>query len=244
MALLVDGSVSQIEDLKAYDSGVLGVASGESIDVNSKLDVALAEIAEEVEDFLRCEDRGRLEQVRVSLALRRWHTLKTLEAIYRDAYFSQLNDRYGERWKHYQKLAADEQRRAFECGIELVLNPVNRPQSVTVTIGDGTLAASTYWVQATVLDATGRESAPSPVQVASSAVPHSLSVALPYATDGIAYWNVFAGTAEDEMARQNATPLAVNAAWVLSTGTLTPGAPPSTGQAADIIVRRTNRRRG
>jgi hypothetical protein len=243
MALLVDGSVSQNSDLVAYDSGVQTVASVECIDLSTKLAVALAEIEEEVENFLRWEETGTLGQVRVSLALKHWHILKTLEAVYRDAYFSQLNDRFKKRWKHYRRFAAEEEHRNYESGVELVTNPVNRPTAVTVTVGDGTIAAATYWVQATVLDGSGRESAPSAVQVVVATGPHSLTVSLATVAAGVATWNVYVGTAEGALALQTSTPLAVAVAWTLPDTGLVAGAAPGTGQAADSVVRRTSRLR-
>ena len=98
---------------------------------------------------------------------------KTLEAVYRDAYFSQLNDRYGQRWHHYEALAAEQRRRYFEGGLRMVSRPVRRPSHVSAEIAEGLTSAATYWLTATFLDAEGRESAPS---AAVAAIPGPFTV--------------------------------------------------------------------
>ena len=95
MALLVDGELSSVEDLQTQDSAVLEVAHGEGIDLGRKLELAKREIEIEVEALLRRSGTGRLEEVVATLAMGRWHALLTLAMVYRDAYFSQLNDRFG-----------------------------------------------------------------------------------------------------------------------------------------------------
>ena len=49
----------------------------------------------------------RIEQVVVTPPLKRWETMHALELVYRDAYFSQLVDRYQAKWQEYAKLARD-----------------------------------------------------------------------------------------------------------------------------------------
>lgn len=238
MALLVDGDINRIEDLREWDTTILEVANGEGIELEAKLRLAAKEIEEEVEGFLRWQERGQLGQVRVSTALQRWHALATLEAVYRDAYFSQLNDRYGARWKHYAELAAAQEKRYFDLGVATVSLPVRRPEVLEATVGEGTMPAATYWIQATVLDAAGRESAPGAVVVVSSPLPHSLTARLAYAPSGATHWNVFASQTEGAAALQNATPLAVTEDWTLPAEGLVAGRPPGDGQAADGLVTR------
>jgi len=50
--LLTDGSPNTTEDLRAYESGILGLANSETIDLGVKLALATEEIAEDVLDFL------------------------------------------------------------------------------------------------------------------------------------------------------------------------------------------------
>lgn len=243
MALLVDGDVSRIEDLKAQDSGVLDVASGEGIDLGSKLRVAESEIGMEVELLLTLEGRGTPEQVVVDGALRRWHVLKSLEAVYRDAYFSQLNDRYGKRWQHYQELAAMQRMLCFEIGVKLVGVPLRRPQHVDVQVGDGVLPAATYWICATYVDGSGNESAASATQVVSSPLPHSLAVATLFAPAQVSGWNVYVGPSELTVGKQNTTPLAVGTVWSMPAMAPLVGPPPAEGQRSTYSVQRSTGRR-
>ncbi len=245
MALLVDGDINRIEDLREWDTTILEVANGEGIDLEAKLRLAAKELEEEVEGFLRWQERGQLGQVAVSTPLQRWHALATLEAVYRDAYFSQLNDRYGARWKHYAELAAAQERRYFDIGVATVSQPVRRPEKLEAAVGEGLAPAATYWLQATVLDAAGRESAPGPVEVVSSPLPHSLTVRLAYAPAGATHWNVFVSFTDEPGALQNAAPLAVAESWTLPAEGIVAGRPPGSGQEADGMVTRAGQyRRG
>lgn len=237
MALLVDGDINTVDDLKEWDSGILDTADGERIDLQAKLRRAQAEVEEEIERFLRGQERGALGQVVIDRGLRHWHALKTLEATYRDAYFNQLNDRYGEKWKHYLKLAAQQQARYFDAGVAIVLKPLRRPPGVEATFADGALEPATYRLAATAVDAFGRESAPSPVQVVSSPVPHSLNVRIPFLPEGATGWNLYAGWPEGPLALQNETPLGPTEAWVAGAGGLRSGRPPGDGQPADEVIR-------
>ena len=237
MALLVDGDVNSLDDLKEWDSGVLDVAHGEVIDLKTKLRRAQAEVEEEIERFLRDQERGALGQVVIDRGLKHWHALKTLEALYRDAYFNQLNDRYGAKWKHYLELAERQAERYFAAGVGIALAPLRRPTGVEVRIEDGAMAPASYRIQATVVDAQGRESAPCPVQVAGSPLPHSLSARLLFAPEGAAGWNIFVSTNDGPPGLQNAAPLGVEEEWILPLTGVRNGRPAGEGPGADEVVR-------
>lgn len=237
MALLVDGDINGLDELREWDSGVLEVAHGEGIDLASKLRRAQAELEEEIEAFLRDQERGTLVQVVVDRGLRHWHALKTLEAVYRDAYFNQLNDRYGEKWKHYLELSDRQAKRYFEAGVAIVYAPLRRPAWVEIVIGDGESPPASYRIQATAVDGQGRESAPCPVQVAAAAMPHELRVRLPYAPEGAVGWNVYAGTGDAAPGLQNAAPMGLEEEWALPAAGLASGRPAGEGQAAEEVIR-------
>jgi hypothetical protein len=237
MALLVDGDVNSLDDLKEWDSGVLEVAHGEGIDLKTKLRRAQAEVEEEIERFLRDQERGALGQVVIDRGLKHWHALKTLEALYRDAYFNQLNDRYGAKWKHYLELAERQAGRYFAAGVGIVLTPLRRPAWVEVEVEDGVMAPASYRIQATAVDAQGRESAPCPVQVEGSPLPHLLTARLPYAPEGAAGWNIYVSVDEGPTGLQNAEPMGLEETWTLPLTGVRTGRPPSEGQRADEVVR-------
>jgi hypothetical protein len=237
MALLVDGDLNRIEDLKAQDSSVLDVAASEGIDLEEKLNLAWQEVQAEVEFFLAQEGGATVDQIAVSVAMRSWHVWKTLEAVYRDAFFSQLNDRYGQRWRHWVSMAEKQRVRVFEMGVRVVSQPVQRPPAVDVVVTAGDRPAGSYWLRAAFVNESGQESAPSRVRALGAVGPHGLVVTVA----GPLRWNLYAGTAPDAVALQNEEPMAAGAAWVMGEAGLVVGRVAGTGQAPDRTVRRMPR---
>src|SRR5579883_2891896 len=104
MALFTDGPPATVEDLVVLDSQLLTVANVEGIDVTQKLELAHQELGLELtaqlkrwgnyEEWLWVSQYPKLNCVVVSPALKLWHSYRSLEMVYRDAYNSQLNDRY------------------------------------------------------------------------------------------------------------------------------------------------------
>lgn len=118
MALLTDGNPNNALALEVYESAILNVARVEMIDLEIKLTLATAELAEDVLDVLldhaRAFDpestirRSRgVSDVVVSPQMQRWHALHTLEIVYRDAFNDQLNDRYQAKFLEYRQLSKD-----------------------------------------------------------------------------------------------------------------------------------------
>jgi len=244
MALLVDGDLNRVEELRGEDSGVLEVANGEGIDLRGKLRLAEKELRMEVERFLKWQGAGMLAQAWVSEAMTQWHVLRTLETVYRDAYFSQLNDRYEKRWRHYEKLAEEWRAMTFALGIGLVARPVRRPAEVVGTTTDGLTEAATYWFTATYVNSLGEESAPSGLQVVSTPLPHTLTIEARFPPEGVAGWNVYVGTSEERQGRQNAAPLGPGEVFVLPETGLISGPVAGTGQGPASLVVLSQMRRG
>src|SRR5512133_261080 len=119
MPLFTDGPASGIEDLAAHDSQLLNVASAEGIDVTAKLRLAQEAIGIELEGLLRDSGAPGLRHVVVTPALRLWHSYQALEAVYRDAYNNQLNDRYAGKRDQFRELGiwARERLRMFGVGV-------------------------------------------------------------------------------------------------------------------------------
>src|SRR5689334_8181615 len=115
MGLVSDGAISCLADLAAQDSGVLDMAAAEGIDLTAKLALAEGELRIELEALLgensgmEYEGAGALNRfesraVVVTPPLKQWHTFRALELAYRDAYNSQLNDRYAGRRDQFHEL--------------------------------------------------------------------------------------------------------------------------------------------
>jgi hypothetical protein len=243
MALLTDGSINQLEDLRAQDSSILQVGSDERIDLPAKLRLAEDEIKSGLEVFLREESGCGVGQVVVTEPLKRWHRLRTLDLAYRDAYFSQLNDRFGGRWKEYSREAAAARREYFDAGVGVVDRPLRRPEVPVAVAIAGSAHAASYWLQATSVGRGFVESAPTAMTAVQAEDGHTLIVSvrgLPAEAYG---WNLYAGYAVGETALQTPVPLAPDRRWELPPAGLSAGGrKPGAGQPADRFLTRTRLR--
>ncbi|HLH19246.1 MAG TPA: hypothetical protein VKX45_18635 [Bryobacteraceae bacterium] len=245
MALFTDGPVSAIEDLAAQDSQVLNVASVEGIDLTRKLAAAQEAVAIDLEAVLRRPGVGpglcgpyRLTHVAVTPALRLWHTYRTLEMVYGDAYYNQLNDRYANKRDHFSGLGKWAYERLILTGLGIVPRPVPRAQVPDVEPAAGAVPDGTYYVTMAWLNAGGEEGA-SAIPAAITTTASGFTVQPKPANDGpfpdgqgcVTGWNVYAGAAPDAMVRQNAQPIAVGATWTQTAAVVTVGSAPGRGQA-------------
>ena len=235
MATFLNGSMPGLLDLKMYESGILDVANTEGIDLNDKVVVARDEIASELLMFLveRSNIRPKLEQVARTTTLRQWHILHTLEAIYRDAFFNQLNDRYQQKWQEYQRLVQRAREIAIGSGVGLILNPIPQAGSPVLTAASGTLAPASYFVRMAWLGLNGAEGEPSDVRAVELTNNGVLQVTPPAAPAGVAGWNVYVGNSGDQLSLQNGRPIAIDTAWTMASAGLVAGSTPGDGQIPD-----------
>jgi hypothetical protein len=129
MALFVDGPACTIDDLIDQDSGLLAVAQTTGINVSSKLRLAQEELKTDLQLWL-LKPRPtlemlwgpvlRVEQIVVTAPLKRWETMHALALVYRDAYFSQLVDRYQAKWQEFSTLARSASDSFVATGLGLV----------------------------------------------------------------------------------------------------------------------------
>lgn len=240
MALFTDGPASTIEDLSAQDSQLLDVASVEGIDVTHKLALAQEAAAMDLESALggtRASNyaagdglcRLRLENIVVTPPLRMWHTYRTLEMVYSDAYYSQLNDRYAKKREQFGILGRWAYERLILAGIGITMRPVPQAATPDVEPAAGAVPNGTYYVTMAWTNAAGEEGV--------SAIPAVITTTnsgffvRPVGSQAGAAWNVYAGTAPDSMTRQNTSPIAAGAVWTQSGGLTTSGNTPGRGQA-------------
>jgi hypothetical protein len=116
MALLVDGAISTLDDVVEVDSGVVDVASAETINILQKLDLAQRDCEIKISHFViqhgleprlgSFNNALRLDRIVVNDALKRWHGLHALYLFYSDAHYRTLNDRYSQKCAHFKALAA------------------------------------------------------------------------------------------------------------------------------------------
>lgn len=254
--LLTDGSPNTTEDLRVYESAILGLANLEAIDLGVKLDLATDEIAEDVLDFLLNHSGTNLQvfspfqigtpaaqrrtigvsDVVVSRQLKRWQALHTLEIVYRDVFNNQLNDRYQAKFLEYQVLSRDARERYFRFGVGLALTPIPRAQAPMLSAVAGLIPETTYYARASWVGASGQEGEPSEM-TAYDAPPGSLPVVQMANPPAIATaFNVYLGLTPDGLALQNPTPVPVGQSFTLPDTGLAAGAAPGDGQAADTYV--------
>jgi hypothetical protein len=244
MALFVDGPVSTIDDLTHQDSGFLDVAETCGIDATTKLWLAHEELETDLELWL---DRPRptlelvfgpllhIEQVVVTPSLKRWGTMQALSMFYRDAYFSQLVDRYQARWDEYSRLTRDAYQRFVASGLGIVLTPVRKASipllgSVAGPQTGGEFYASVAWV-----NAAGQEGAASEATSITIADNNLMTVSAVNPPGSAAGFNVYAGNSLSGMVAQNQVPLAPGSSFAYVPGFTTQGRGPSTGQRPDVV---------
>ena len=108
--------------------------------------------------------------------------------------------------------------------------PTNTPPAAPTlsSVAAGTLAATTYYVKITYVNAAG-ETLPSAEASLAVAADYVLSVASPAATSGASGWNVFVSTATGTETLQNSSPIAIGTAWQEpTTGLISGSALPTT----------------
>jgi hypothetical protein len=247
MALFTDGVPSSMEDLTGQDSQLLDVASTEGIDVGRKLSLAQDELAVELNALLsraRSADGaggmfwvgGALDatNVVVTPALKLWHTFRTLELTYRDAYYAQLNDRYAGKRDAFRDMARWARENLRELGIGIVWSPVPQAAMPDVSTASGTLAAGTYWVSMAWVNSAGEEGASATPAIA-TITGTTLSAKPGRAPVSATGWNVYVGDSPETMTRQNATPLGTATSWTQPGTLLATGNAAGQGQAANYL---------
>lgn len=236
MALLVDGSWCAVDDLQSYDGGATTVAAEEGIDLVAKMALSEAWITDQLDTFLRWESALTVKNGVIDERLRRWHLTNVLAMIYRDASFSQANDRFEKKWKALEQDATQRKREYFLAGVSYVGNPVRRPNAPAVHVIVGTRPADAYSITIARVDFAERESALARVTAVEAPAGNSLTVsATELASDE--RWNVYATNGDGPMRKQNGTALSSSAIWTLPSEGLLDGPAANDGQAPDGRVR-------
>ncbi len=247
MPLFVDGNISTIEDLRVYDSSILSVATIEQIDLAAKLKLSERELQVEIQSFLAREAARDgfqlspsvidLSRVVVTEPLHQWHSVHALTAIYRDAYYSQLNDRYQGRWKEFMRASASLQATLFETGLGIVCDPVPKAVVPTVLIDSGPIEASVYYIRASWINAAGQEGQASETTAVIADQFHDLEVAALNAPANATGWHIYIGHTSDTQVRQNASAILPGSTWSLPVSGLASGPRAGEGQSPDYLLR-------
>jgi hypothetical protein len=239
MALFTDGPISSIEDLTAQDSQLLNVASVEGIDTTQKIAIAQEEVAMDLIGALRrfgyadqlfwLAPQPKLDTVVVTPPLKLWHTARTLELFYTDAYNSQLNDRYAGKRDQFHDLAKWAYSKLIEIGVGVAGTPVERAAISVLSSFPGALPDGLYYVTTTWVNRVGEEGAPAaPATIATTS--STFLVESGTAPGTAAGWNVYVGTSPDAMYRQNSVLIATSQTWQQPGTLIQIGSLPGKGQ--------------
>lgn len=246
MALFTDGPISDAADLQRYENDILNVATVEGIELGAKIRLAQEDLAQEILLFLirrrsyrnwplEVQRAREVDDVVVTGPMRQWHVHKTLALIYRDAYNNQLNDRYKGKWQEYEQLAKASQTTCLQIGIGLVADPAAKAPLPTLASVTGPGSGGTYYVAVTWVNAAGQEGAPSEFTTLATSDGQQLVVTVSGAPQNVTGWNVYVGLSPSTSTLQNASPLATDSSWAMTSG-LTAGAALPGGQRPSWFV--------
>jgi hypothetical protein len=244
MALFSDGPPAALDDLVQQDSFLLTVASTEGIDVTTKIELAYNAIGIELEAIFDREaslyapvlGQAPLDtaHLAVTAALKQWHTFRSLELVYRDAYFNQLNDRYKAKWGEFQSLACLNRSWFIETGAGLVIDPLDQPGAPTTSFQAASQAGGTVYFTVTFVNAESEQS--TPATQTQSVVPDGnvLVIGAPSPPANATGWNIFGGTSPEAMVLQNSALMGLDETWQFVLPGVQSGPAPGTGQSPNV----------
>jgi hypothetical protein len=242
MALLTDGNPNDAEALRMYETAILDVAKVEAIDLDAKLELATGEISEAVLNVLldHSADHARrtagVSDVVVTSPLKRWHALHALEIVYRDAFHSQLNDRYRAKWNEYQELSRNAWEDVLRNGIGLVTNPIPKGPAPVFSFVAGMTPATAYWARLSWVSATGQEGAPGDLAAYQTPEGSVLAVGAANPPAAAVGFNVYLGLSATTLSLQTTSAVPGGESFVLPQPVLIDGDAPGIGQAPDTYV--------
>lgn len=246
MALFTDGPAPTINDLADEDSGLLETAATVGINVTAKLWLAMSEVQSELETWLLRPQPvigppwiqpPAIDQVVVTRELARWEKMLALTMVYRDAYFSQLVDRYQGKWDEYAKLTRYARDQFVANGIGLVADPMPRAElpvlateSVPSQQAGGTFYACVTWV-----NVAGQEGAASDAGSITVPAESLMTVMATGAPPNAIGFNVYAGGVPATMTLQTQVPLQTGGTFAYVPGLPTSTRKAGTGQRPDYV---------
>ena len=124
-----------------------------------------------------------------------------------------------------------------ETGVGLVFQPLAKPVRPLLNQLAGNQPARTYYVRVSWVDASGVESSPSDPAAMTTEEATALTVRAIGAPAAAQGWHLYVGLLDDQVQRQNNTPLALGATWTLPSSGLAEGSAPGNGQTAEHYLR-------
>ena len=246
MALFTDGTIADVDDLLAYDSGILRVSSAEGVDLAAKLRLANEEVGVGLEEFLvrrvgRSSSPGSPSQltlynVVVTPPLKQWHALWTLALVYDDVGGNHVNSRYAVKYKECRQRALWASESLYRIGVGLVSAPIPRAGAPVVRPIAGSLPAATYEVQIAWRNASGERGTPSDPVIQPLNNDGLIGVRAGNPPTSVAGFDVYVGDSPGSASRQNVDVVAPDAEWIMSDAGLVEGAGLPAGQTPDFYL--------
>jgi hypothetical protein len=250
MALFTDANVVTLDDLLQFETSLVQVASSHSINVETKISLSMNAISDTLMLWLfraGASDPQHLNRRLIGLStavvtppVQRWICFDSLARFFGEAYNIQLNTRFQGKWTEYQNQASEAEELAFMSGIGIVYNALPKPAMPLVSIQSGTAPAVAMFIETSWTDGHGNEGATSPVngQILNGSSTVVVAMAegalnVPKAAIG---WNVYAGTNDRDLTRQNSMPLPIGSTWQLPSSGLIDGAEALGGQQPDFYI--------
>jgi hypothetical protein len=239
MPLFTDGPISSIEDLTAQDSQLPTVASVEGIDVTQKIAIAQDQVAMDLQiafnrhgsmdQLFWLAPQSMLDRVVVTPPLKLWHTARSLELVYSDAYNSQLNDRYAGKRDQFHALAKWAYEKLIAIGAGIAAQPIPRAKTPALTAFPGALADGMYYVTMAWVNAAGEEGAAA-TETTICTTSSTFLVGPATAPPAAVGWNVYAGVSPDGMFGQNTSLSILGQTWEQPAVLVQAGTLPGRGQ--------------
>jgi hypothetical protein len=245
MALFLDGPAVGIDDLINEDSGLLDTALTVGINVTAKLQLAWCEVQSELDTLLlRLQSAAAIglilppsiAQVIATPELARWEKMQALAMVYRDAAYTQLIDRYKNKWDMFIKLTQAARDQFIANGIGLVNSPLPiAALPVLGTVSATAQAGGTFYACVTWLNAAGQEGSPSAAASIVVSTGSTVTVMASGAPANAVGFNVYVGTVLAMMTLQNSDALPIGETFTCTPGASASSRLPGTGQVPDYV---------
>lgn len=250
MALFTDADIVTLDDLLQFEAPLVQIASSHNINVDTKITLSIDAIGDKLllwllnvgasdPQFLNRRLLG-LSTVVVTSTLHRWLCFDSLSRFFAEAYNVQLNTRFQAKWTEYQNEADQASEMCFMSGVGIIYQPLPRPALPLVSVQTGNSPAQAIFVQTAWVDGSGDEGALSPVNGLilneNSTIVVSMAEGATNAPPAAVGWNVYVSSSENDLTRQNLTPLSIGATWQLPSTGLTEGADAIDGQTPQFYV--------
>ena len=250
MALFTDADIVTLDDLLQFETSLVQTASSHGINVDTKIELARNAISDRLMLWLlsvgasdpQWSNRRTigLSTVVVTPTLKRWLCFDSLSRFFAEAYNVQLNTRFQGKWIEYQTAAKDVAEMVFMSGLGMVYAALPKPAMPLVAVETGTVSPQALFIQSAWVDSQGNESAPSPINGVildgTSNIVVGMSEGALDAPAAASGWNVYGGTTDSDVTRQNNAPLAIGSTWVLPSTGLVDGLQPTNGQQPQVYV--------